>query len=358
MTAGTGAGDLAIEALDPEGASTPEVTGFLARSPASTVFYRPEWQRVLVESWGHRTTTWAARAGRELVGLFPVTAVRQPFLGTKHVAQPYQFDSGAPLAASEAVARALVERALADARAAGSHYLEIRHTADLPWLSELGFRAIDSGLVTTVVPIEGIGLDSIRRGHRRNVARAFEAGLELEETSDLEDLRRFRRMYLRENRDLGAPQAGWSYFAGTHAYLGSSLRLWLSRLGGELIGGILTLDDGRTAFARCAAQNAPAARAIHLGKAQVFHTMRAAAERGCTRYNLGISWAGDEGLLANKEGWRGETLPVRLYVHPLRKPAPAPGSYFEGYRLAKAVWRRLPLPVADFLGARVTRWVC
>jgi hypothetical protein len=354
---------LELRALDLAAASTPEAEAFLDRHPNSTVFYRPAWQRVLAETYGHRPTFYAAFDAGALVGLFPVVAVRHPLFGTKSVAQPYQFDSGAPLASSEAVARALVERALADARAARAHYFEIRHTAELPWLDELGFANVDSQLVTTVVQIDGgagrgIELTDIRRGHRRNIQRALDAGLEIEETSGARDLARFRQLYLRENRDLAAPQAGWTYFEKTLEHLPDRLRLYLSHLGGRLVGGILTLDDGRTVFARCGAQNAPEARSIHLGKAQIFHTMQSAAARGCTRYNLGISWAGDTGLLANKEGWRGSTLPVRQYVCPIRKPAPAPGSYFEGYQLAKAVWRKLPLAVADWAGARITRWIC
>ena len=347
-----------IEALDLAAASAPEVTAFLERAQASTVFYRLEWQRVLLETYGHRTTYYTALCDGVIVGLFPVTAVRHPLFGTKWIAQPYQFDSGAPLAESEGTARSLVRRAANDARSAGAHYLELRHTAELPWLEELGFVSVDAQLVTTVVPIEGIELANVRRGHRRNITRAFDAGLTIEETHSLDDLRLFRRLYLRENRDLAAPQAGWRYFERTHALLGRHLRLYLSRLNGEVVGGILTLDDGRTAFARCGVQNATAARSIHLGKAQIFHTMQSAAARGCTRYNLGISWAGDEGLLANKEGWRGQTIPVRQYVHPISKPAPSPGSYFEGYQLAKAAWRKLPLFAADWAGARITRWIC
>lgn len=51
-------------------------------------------------------------------------------------------------------------------------------------------------------------------------------------------------------------------------------------------------------------------------------------------------------------------LPIRAYVLPIKASAPAPGSFFEGYRLAKAVWRRLPIPIVDRLGHQITRWVC
>ncbi len=349
-----------VRALSTAEAGAPEVTAFLDTHPGSTIFYRPEWNRVIEETYGHECVSYAAYAGGELVGLFPVTRVRHPLFGSKWVAQPYQFDSGAPLVRDddEGNSKTLIERVARDARAARAHFLEIRHTAELEGVGELGFESPDAGLVTTIVDIAGIELSSVRRGHRRNIRHAFDAGLELEETDELDDLRRFRRMYLAENRDLAAPQAGWSYFEAMRRNLGERMRLFLSRLGGELVGGILTIDDGRTCFARCGVQNDERAKSVYLGKAQIFHTMQAAAARGCTRYNLGISWTGDAGLLANKDGWYGETVPVRLHVLPIAKAAPSPGEYFEKFGLAKAVWRRLPLSVADWAGARVTRWVC
>lgn len=349
----------------------PEVAALLASHPAANLFYGPAWRRVVRDAFGHATDVWAARRSGELVGLFPVTRMSHPLLGTKWVAQPYQFAGGAPLALpaqdagdADDVARALVERVADAARRARAGWVEIRHLGELgepAWLQAAGFRDVASGLVTTLVPIRpggaAIELGDVRRGHRRNIASALEAGLQLAETRSADDLARFRGMYLRENRDLGAPQAGRRYFEAMHRHLGEGLRLFLARLAGEVVGGILTLDDGRTCFARCAVQGSPAVRALHVGKAQIFHGMRAAAERGCTLYNLGISWVGDAGLLASKEGWRGETVPVRLAVLPIAKAGPAPGGYFEGYGLAKAVWRRLPLPLAEHLGGWVTRWV-
>jgi len=62
-------------------------------------------------------------------------------------------------------------------------------------------------------------------------------------------------------------------------------------------------------------------------------------------------------LIHYKEGWQGTTCPVYLYIYPLRSKPSVPGNYFEGFSLAKAVWRRSPLAVVDQVGRWVTRWV-
>jgi hypothetical protein len=86
--------------------------------------------------------------------------------------------------------------------------------------------------------------------------------------------------------------------------------------------------------------------------------MSDASQQGRQSFNWGISWVGDSGLIKFKEGWNGVTRKVYLYVHPLKSKPPVPGSYFQGFALAKAIWRNLPLPVVDYIGRHVTRWVC
>jgi len=83
-----------------------------------------------------------------------------------------------------------------------------------------------------------------------------------------------------------------------------------------------------------------------------------AASRGCSNYDFGVTWVRDKGLIAFKEGWNGTTQPVHAYVLPIKSNAPAPGSFFEGYQFAKAIWRRLPLPIVDLVGHQITRWIC
>jgi len=331
---------------------------FLQKHPQTTIFQTPEWNQLIEATYGHQTHYWVVREGEEITGVFPVVAVRYPLLGLKMVAMPYQFHSGLPVANSEQLARELIHQAVQRAKESRAKFLEIRHFEAVPWLEEMGFVKVESHLVTSSCPLANLDLPQIRRNHRRNIRYAAEKGVVISEGNSLSDLRMFQRMYLIEGRQLGSPQAGWNYFENHYHIVRPYYRLFLAWVSGVCLGGLLSIDDGRTVFSRCAAFSSPEALALHVGRALYWKALTDAAERGCTSFNLGISWDQDKGLIHDKEGWNATTRAVYLYIYPIRSQPPSPGGYFGGFQLAKATWRRLPLPIVDWAGRQVTRWIC
>ncbi|MDQ3698045.1 MAG: GNAT family N-acetyltransferase [Gemmatimonadota bacterium] len=341
-------------------AELPALRAFLRGRPDAHIFHSPEWLAVLRDTYGHTCDYWVAWEGDSIAGVFPVLVVRAPALGTKMVALGYQMDSGLPLADCAVVAAELVGHAAAEARRAGVKYIEVRSLSPAPMLERLGFTPVDSGLVTTVVRLDGIELRTIRRGHRRTIRYAEEQGVTVRESRSLADLYLFQRLYLASGRAIGAPQAGRRYFESLHRHAAANYRLYLASAGGRVLGGMVTVGDERVTYARHAAYGSPEAMALHVGTVLCWRGIHDAAAEGVERFNCGISWERDNGLIQWKEGWGGETVPVRLYTLPVRgaPPLPRPGDYLGGFGLARAVWRRLPLPVAELGGNLVTRWIC
>jgi Acetyltransferase (GNAT) domain len=334
-----------------------ELRRFLAARVDAVVFHHPEWHDVIEAAYGHACDYWVARVSGDLVGAFPVVNVRVPGLGRKMVAIGYQMHAGLPLADDVNVKIALVRAALERAGVQKARHLEIRHAKPAPWLESLGFTPLESGLVVTTVPLADISLTSIRRNHRRSVRAAEGVGVTIRRAETLADLRLFRDLYLREGRAQGAPKAPWSYFAALHRILPNRHRLFLAFREENCLGGMLTVEDGRMVFARHAAYSTPEALAAHLPAALYWHAMADASARGIPLYNCGLTWQGDPGLIHWKEGWGGTHSPMILSVHS-SGPIRPPGSYFEGYGLARAAWKRLPLWAVDMLGGLVTRWIC
>jgi hypothetical protein len=340
-----------------EGPGLEALERFLDMRADATIFHRAAWQRVVEASYGHRCDLWIARRDGEVRGCFPVMRMRAPFAGEKHVALPYQFATGAPLAADAGVATALIERAAREARAAGAKFLEIRSREPIAGAAELGLRVIDSQLVTTDLDLATFDEKALSRGIRREVGYAREAGLVIEDATDREGLDSFLDLYLPEMRAHGAPQAGRVFFATLARVMPKNVFVHLARLGGELVGGILVLGDDRLACGRGIAGQTARGRACFAGKALTHAAIVAARRRGVATFHMGMTFVGDRGLASYKDGWRGRTSPVLLSVLPLAGAPPEPGSYFEGFALAKALWRRLPLFLCDAIGHRVTRWI-
>lgn len=353
----TAATEVCVERLRETDVAALEV--FLRENEEATIFHSWEWRQVIEATYGHRHDYWAAWSDRRITGVFPVVTMRAPFLGAKMVSMPYQYYGGLPLAASgrSEGSKELVGRVLDQASEFGVDYLEVRSHTPAPFLEELGFEPLDSQLVTTTTQLTRLDFKRIRRNHQRSVRRATDRGISITEGETLEELKMFRRLYLIEGRRLGGPQAGWAFFENLHRFARARYRLLLAWLGEVCLGGLLTLDDGRTVFARCGAYSSPAAQNLGVGSALRWRAMLDAAQKGSRDFNHGVSWRGDAGLIHYKEGWQGTSRPVYLYVYPIRSKPTAPGKYFEGFSLAKAVWRRTPLAVVDWVGSWVTRWV-
>ena len=333
----SGEGTERVDLLRAEGHA--QLRAFLVDRPDATIFHQPEWADVIRSTYGHPMRYWTVSSGAEIVGAFPVTIMRAPGFGSKCVAMPYQMDSGVPLADAATVRDALLQACIADAKQTGAKYIEIRHREEAAWLEAAGFVRVESGLVTTTVPLEGLELTQAEHGHRQRVRKAGRLGVEVERSDRIEDLRLFRRMYLETGRAMGAPQAGWRYFAAMHESLGSRLGLYMAKQEGRVVGGFLVLGEGRTLFARCSAHSSPESLSANAGQALWWKAMTDAAEAGFAEFNCGVSWSGDAGLIKWKEGWGGTSRPVFTYVLPLRTKPPEAGGYFEGYGLAKALWR-------------------
>jgi Acetyltransferase (GNAT) domain len=347
---------LTIGRLTPD--QEPALMAFLRAHPGATVFHEPWWFKVLSETYGHRCDYWMAWEGTQTIrGVFPIVTLRVPFLGRKMVALPYQYHCGAPLANSEHAFSALLDQAKETAHRTGVSYVELRSFCELTSLEKHGLMPVDTRLSKTIVPLQGLDIRNLREGHRKELRKAMAAGTRIERDPTLEGLRVFWNLYRLEGRQLGGPRAGWRYFCSLYNHAGDRYRLWLAREGPDCIGGLLTLDDGAMLFARNGAYTNPRAKAARLGRALIWQSMVDAASRGCSRYDLGISSVEDKGLVEFKEGWQGITQPVMAYVLPVKSTAPQAGSYFEGYQLAKAVWRGLPMPIVDRLGHQITRWI-
>jgi len=346
---------LTVRRLEPGDANA--LDAFLCAHEGATVFHRPEWHEVVRRAYGHACDYWTAWSDGQLAGVMPAVHMRLPVLGGKVVAMPYQMHSGMALTHDDTAAAALVSACVERARELRAKYVEIRHYAASPVLEAAGFTATESGLVTTTIPLAGLDLTRAEHGHRQRVRKATRLALDIVRGDTLDALREFRRMYLESGRAMGAPQAGWPLFQNLQELAGPWTRLYLALHEGRAVGGTLVMGDRHITFSRCSAHSTPEALKLNAGPALWWRALTDAAEAGCREFNCGITWVGDPGLIKWKEGWGGTSRTVHIYVKPITARAPAAGGYFEGFQLAKALWKRMPLPLVDRLGHGVTRWI-
>jgi hypothetical protein len=339
-------------------ATVAEAAAAFDASPDATVFHGARWAQVMAESYGHQTHVLVARDGTAIRGAFSVVRQRVWPLGEKWVALPYQFHAGAPIAGDQDVVARLVEQMVHDARQAGAKFLEVRTTFPSDALERGGLTRLGSGLQVTDLDLRSHTDTMIRRGIRREIRYAAEAGVVVEHVSATEGMQMFVAPYLREMRGLGTPQASPKFFDILAATAPDHVHISVAKRGGEVLGAILVIGDERMAYARgMFGASSARGREFFIGKALTHGAIEAARRRGVRRFHLGITWDRDEGLSAYKAGWGGETTPVLLYRSTFRGDAPQPGDYFGGFTLVRRAWQYVPQPLADVIGQQVTRWI-
>lgn len=335
-----------------------DVVDFLGRSEGASIFHGKSWATVLARSYGHETFFFVARSGSSVRGVF--VAVRQRLwpLREKWVAMPYQFQAGAPVAEDEATAAALVRAALSAARSARALYLEIRSSRFAHVMMSEGLERVDTGLQATNLDLSTHRPDMIRKTIRKELRRAASWGVVTGSVPAPEGMKTFLSPYLRDMRDLGTPQAGTAFFDALLREMPDAVHIVVARREGQVLGSMLVLGDQRAAFARGSAGTmTPEARELNVGKALLHAAIEAAQQRGVRMLHLGITWEGNPGLNAYKEGWGGTTEPVEAFVAAISGKAPKAGDYFGSFQLARRLWGRMPMILAEPVGHRITRWI-
>ncbi|MEZ5651315.1 MAG: FemAB family PEP-CTERM system-associated protein [Burkholderiaceae bacterium] len=312
----------------------------------STFFHRVEWPSLLCETLGYRDESLVAIHDERLVGLLPLVSVRG-LLGARHLCSlPFCAYAG-PLANDPAVTGALIEAAVARARALGAAHLELRG------LQAVCAHAPAQDLYSTfraAIPDELESMKGIPQKRRNVVRKAISNGLKADVNRDAD---RFFEQYAENAHAHGTPALGRRFF---HALLAAfpdcADVLTVSDGHGQDLSAILNFYHHGEVLAYFAGE-VEAARKTNANDFKYWSLMRHARDRGCTRFDFGRSKAGT-GSFQFKKLWGFEPATL-AYEFPWLPAGEVPQTnpLNPKYQAAIAVWRRLPRPVVDRLGPRV-----
>jgi FemAB-related protein (PEP-CTERM system-associated) len=318
----------------------PAIRAFLAARSDSTPFHLPEWAEAVEAGCGHRDRSLVAVDERGAVaGLLPMSEVRSPLFGSALVSSAFGIGGGA---IGEGV-ESLAEQAWALAQGLGCDSVELRG-GRLPagWERREGVYATFSRHLEAN---EEAILKAIPRKQRAEVRRAMGLGLETRAGRDLDA---HYRVYSESVRNLGTPVFPRRLFEAALERLDSDI-LTVSR-DGRPLASVLTFYHGGCAYPYWGGGTAEA-RTLRANELLYYALMCHAARRGCTRFDFGRSKLGT-GAFAFKKNWGFEPEPL---VYAVRGKARETNPLSPRYRLQVALWRKLPLPVANRLGPLIAK---
>ena len=320
------------------------IEAFLAAHPEATPFHRPVWTRAIEAGCGQKAHSLLAERAGAITGYLPLTHVRSRLFGSALVSAGFAVDGGI-LALDEESAVRLAEAAVALADALGCPTVELRGgEAPEGWQRREGVYA---DFARPLAADEEAILLAIPKRQRAEVRRGMGQDLVIECGRDAATQ---HRIYSESVRNLGTPVFPKSLFEAVLDGFGDDAEVMIARKDGRPISTVLTLYFKGGAYPYWGGGTREA-RQLRANEYLYYRLMCRAAERGCTRFDFGRSKVGT-GPYAFKKNWGFEPRPLVYAVHGEGRDT---NPLSAQYQLKIALWKKLPLAVANLLGPPIAR---
>ena len=323
---------------------------FVAHCPEATFFHRAGWRRVLDRAFGHATHYLFAEEDGAITGVLPLTHLKHPVFGNALVSNAFCVYGGA--AAVTAEARLAMERAAIEL-AARLDVDRVEFRSPRPGGGE-GWTPKSDLYVTFRRPIDPVAeknMLAIPRKQRAMVRKGIKLGL----TSEIDPAPdRLHRVYGESVRNLGTPVFARRYFAELMREFGPDCDVLTVVHEGRAVSSVLNFYF-RDQVLPYYGGGTSAARDLAANDFMYWEVMRRAGDRGLRTFDFGRSKRGT-GAFEFKKHWGFEPETLHYQFH-LRHGASVPdiNPLNPKFRLFVALWKRLPLPVANLLGPQIVK---
>ena len=322
---------------------------FVHRCPDATFFHRIGWRDILEQCFGHTTHYLLAERGAQIVGVLPLAEVKSLLFGHALVSLPFCAYGGVASSEVEAVAalhgfaRELGERM-------GVDHLELRDRAvrEADWPRQdlyVTFRK-------AILPNVDDNLAAIPRKQRAMVRKGIARRLVSQIDADPD---RFFALYADNVHRHGTPPLAKRYFEMLHRTFDRDCEvLTVTEPRGKAVSSVLSFYF-RDEVLPYYAGDVAAARDLAANDFKYWELLRRACERGLSVFDFGRSKRGT-GPFAFKKNWGLEPMPLAYeYCLYRRERIPEHNPLNPRYRVLMALWRRLPIPVANLVGPHLVK---
>jgi FemAB-related protein (PEP-CTERM system-associated) len=322
---------------------------FVERSPEATFFHRIGWREILEGCFRHRAHYLLAERGATIVGVLPLAEVKSLLFGHALVSLPFCAVAGVAASDPEAAA-ALHRKAQELGERIGAQHLELRNGA--PRQPGWPRQELYAGFRKTLLPDVEANLLAIPRKQRAMVRKGIRNGLAAELDSGVD---RFFSLYADNVHRHGTPPLPKRYFEALRRTFGNAAEvLTVVDSAGTPVSGVLSFYFRDEVLPYYAGDRA-AARDLAANDFKYWELMRRACERGVRLFDFGRSKQGT-GPFDFKKNWGFEPAPLAYeYCLYRRSSIPQNNPLNPKYRALIALWRCLPIGVANRVGPHLVR---
>jgi FemAB-related protein (PEP-CTERM system-associated) len=333
------------------GTETVEWDAFVRTSGEGSPFHLTAWKRAVEQAFGFRPHYLVARHGHGVEGVLPLFEVRGLFGGRALVSVPYGVYGGI-CATTPAARRALADAAAELGRSRGAAYVELRQRRDLGL--GLPTKSLYVSFSRPISKNDDENARAIPRKQRRMTRQGTKAGLRA--TIGREHLDPVYELYARSVRGLGSPVFPRRLFRALHDEFDKDCQVVAVWHGERLVAGVVTLfyEDQVLPYYGADIRDP---QLPGVADFMYWELMCHAAKGGYRLFDFGRSREGT-GSYDFKRHWGFEPMPLPYqYILLTARGIPNVSPSNPRWRVATAVWKRLPLTVTNVLGPTITRYL-
>jgi FemAB-related protein (PEP-CTERM system-associated) len=343
------AGKATLRLLDPAGMARWDA--FVHATPAATFFHLAGWQTVIDRVYGHPTWFYYVEQDGAITGILPLAEIKSRLFGHSLASLPFCVLGG--VVATTAEAAALLEQAAHElAVKLNVGHLELRnlapaHSGDPAWYQKELYVTFRKAISAD----DEENMNAIPRKQRAMVRKGIKCGLTGVVVQDVE---RFFTAYATSVHRLGTPVFPKSYFKVIKEVFGEACEIRVILREQELVAAVLSFYF-RDEVLPYYGGGMPVARECAGNDFMYWNLMQAAAARGARVFDFGRSKLGT-GAFDFKKNWGFEPTPLAYEYRLVASTAlPDNNPLNPKYQLFIKIWKKLPYPVANFLGPFVVR---
>lgn len=296
-----------------------------------------------------------------LANLLPGAVISSKIFGSKYISIPFDANYGDVLYPNDkATAGPIYDKLLEYSKVRKLQYIELRTQTRNEHLNEYGFKENSIYLNTNIEIIsQKENWRRLKENHKRAIKLAGRNELETELSYSFEDLKVFYRLLTANFQNFGTPIFPFNYLSNLWRQFSGSKKVFLIKasLKGKMISGILLFSHNDVVIYKYGAANQEYYN-LRLYHSMIWRAIEYALAINARILNLGTTIKSNQGLLRFKRHFGGVNTPTYIYTLPINGNAPDFNEYFEGYKLYKCFWRKLPLPLTRLLGKIITGWIC
>lgn len=328
--------------------------GYVAGHPQGTAFHRPAWLLAVARGTGNRAIALVAERGGALAGYLPLTEAHSPLFGRVLVSSGFAVGGGI-LAEDERASQALIAglEELAGRRSCPAAELRggLLPSAGQGWTVR---HDTHCGFVAPLAKDDEAQLGWIPRKQRAEVRKGLATELEVAIGTTAGDRTAHYAVYAQSVRNLGTPVFPRALFDAVLDGFGDDADILTIHHHGKPVASVLSLYH-KGAVMPYWGGGTWDARRLRANDRMYYELMRHARRRGCSRFDFGRSKTGS-GAADFKKNWGFAAEPLG-YASWTAAGAQArdadPTSARHAARIA--LWKRLPLALANRIGPHIAR---